>query len=365
VETFHFGNGVGFTIEPMQAYFPWTDFYHNTERVDHRFFDWGFQRDWFWNLLWGRLSYNPNTDARVWMKQFERRFGDKGARDVEEIVATSSQIVPLIFQAHCLGVDHRAMAPEYETGNGAFRWGEERVDLGIDEFLPVKALDSTAYSGVEEYVTEQLTGTLSGRHSPIEVSRRFKTLASRIFSAINRANTEVSPANKEYDCTRMDAEALADLGLYYSEKLLAAVQLGFFEQTKDWKHLKPAIAHARRAYDYWNDLATVTAIHYHPIVEELRMRTNDYTWGGRLPILKADIQTLQDKIYRLIQSNDHYTGPLRIGHTPIRRVKPGENITFTATLLYWKAGMKHAPRGRVWVGVRKPGEKQFREWELR
>jgi len=364
VETFHFGNGVGFTIEPMQAYFPWTDFYHNTARVNHHFFDWGFQRDWFWNVLWGRLSYNPNEDARVWMKEFERRFGPKGAKDVETIVATSSQVVPLIFQAHCLGVDHRAMAPEHEVGNGAFRWVEDRVDLGIDEFLPVKALDSTAYSGVQEYVTEQLSGNLSGRHSPIEVSRRFKSVASRIFAAIDRANMEINPANKEYECTRMDAEALADLGLYYSEKLLAAVELEFFEQTKDWGHLKPAIAHAQRAYDYWNDLAKVTAIHYRPIVEELRMRTNDYTWAGRLPILKADIQTILDKIYQLIESNDHYTGPLKIGHTPIARATPGEPLKITATLIYWKAGMKHAPRGNVWVYYRRPGEKKFAELKL-
>ena len=364
VETFHFGNGVGFTIEPMQAYFPWTDFYHNTARVNHHFFDWGFQRDWFWNLLWGRLSYNPNEDARVWMKEFERRFGPKGAKDVETIVATSSRVVPLIFQAHCLGVDHRAMAPEYETGNGAFRWGEDRVDLGIDQFLPVNALDSTAYSGVREYVAEQLSGNPSGRHSPIAVSMRFKSLANKIFATINRANTEVDPANKEYQCTRMDGEALADLGLYYSEKLLAAVDLEFYEQTKDWKTLKPAIAHAKRAYDYWNDLAKVTAVHYRPLVEELRMRTNDYTWAGRLPILKADIQTIQDKIYRRVQSNNFYTGPLKIGHTPILRAKPGEDLKITATLIYRKAGMRHAPKGKVWVFYKKPDESQFKKLQL-
>ncbi len=365
VETLHFGNGVGFTIEPMEAYFPWTDFYHNTERVDHHFFDWGFQRNWFWNLLWGRLSYNPHEDARVWMKAFERRFGKVGAQDVEDLVATSSKVIPLVYQAHCLGVDHRADAPEYEVGNGAFRWVETRVDLGIDGFLPVTALDSTAYSGVREFVTEQLSGKVSGRHSPLEVSRRLKRLANHIFTTIRKANTEVDLNNKEYECTRMDAEALADLALYYSEKFLAAVQLEYFKQTGDWGTLKPAIRHAQRAYDYWKDLAKITAIHYHPIVEELRMRTNDYTWAAQLPILKSDIQTLRDELYWLAQANANYKGPLKIGHLPVFRTKPGEVLRITASLKFWKGGLKHAPRGRVWVFFRRQGEKTYQQIELR
>ncbi len=364
VETFHLGRGVGFTIEPMQAYFPWKDYYHNTERVDHHFFDWGFQRDWFWNLLWGRLSYNPHADSLVWMKEFERRFGRAGAADVEDLVATSSKVIPIAYQAHCLGVDHRADAPEFEVGNNAFRWVEDRVDLGIDGFLPVKALDSTAYSGVDEYVSEQLSGNISGRHSPLDVARHLKTIASHIFATIDRANAEVAPENKEYECTRMDAEALADFALYYSEKFQAAVDLEFFKQTKDWGMLKPAILHAQRAYDYWNDLAKVTQIHYRPVVEELRMRTNDYTWGAQLPILKADILQLKQELYWLAQSNDHYRGPLKIGHTPIFRAKPGQDLDVTASLIFWKGGLKHAPRGRVWVFYRRSGDTKFKSLEL-
>jgi hypothetical protein len=365
VETLHFGRGVGFTIEPMQAYFPWTDFYHNTARVDHHFFDWGFQRDWFWNLLWGRLSYNPNLDTRVWMSEFERRFGRAGAADVEDLVATSSKVIPLAYQAHCLGVDHRSDAPEYEVGNNAFRWGENREDLGIDGFLPVKALDSTAYSGVREYVSEQLSGRVSGRHSPLAVARRLKAIASRIFATIQRTNMEVDPSNKEYDCTKMDAEALANFALYYSEKLQAAVDLEFFKQTKDWGTLKPAILHAQRAYDDWADLAQVTAIHYRPLVEELRMRTNDYTWQDQLPILKSDIQTLKGEIYWLAQSTATYAGPPKIGHTPIFRAEPGKSFPVTASLLFWKGGLRHAPRGHMWVFYRHAGEKSFQSLELR
>ncbi len=65
VRTFPFAGAASFSLEPIQAYYPWDIFYHNTSRVDHRFFTWGYQRDWLWNLLWGRLSYNPDEDASV------------------------------------------------------------------------------------------------------------------------------------------------------------------------------------------------------------------------------------------------------------------------------------------------------------
>ncbi len=363
VETFHFANGSGFTIEPMQAYFPQNDFFHNTTLVNHDYFHWGFQKDWLWNILWGRLSYNPNTDSRVWMDIAKKKFGAQAAKNVIEILSTSSKVIPLIMQTHCVGVDHRDMAPEFETGNGInydFKPFENGYDKGINGFINVAPMDSESYLSIREYVAYQVEGKYSGRHTPVEVSHQFMEIARHISDIIQATNPLIE-SNREYDCIRMDAEALAQLASYYSEKLLAAVNLETYYQTFDFSKIEPALAHAKNAYNYWQCLSNITEKHYKPFVEELRMRTNTYTWKSQLPYLQADIQTIEKTRNDLQHLLTNFEG-IKIGHAPVWKTDPNAKIEITATLLYHKTNLETQPLMQLFYRIQ--GQKDFQEQQM-
>lgn len=286
----------------MQAYFPMNDYMHDNSKIHHDYFKWGFQKDWFWNLLWGRLSYNPELNPRVWMYQFEKRFG-KAAEGVSNLFQKMSEVIPYIYQTHCVGVDHRSDAPEFETGNGIdnhYPVDDPRFDKGIDNFIKISALDSASYMSPAEYVDEYLSQNYTGRYTPIQISEKFKIMADQILKYIAAASKKsIEPGSKEYDCIKMDAEMLASLAMYYSEKFLAAVDLQFYRKAGDTEKLTSALEHMTSAYAHWESLAETGEKHYKPLLEELRMRTIAYRWKDQLPFLRADIETIKKEISNL------------------------------------------------------------------
>jgi len=298
VKTLPFANGKGFTIEPMQAYFPLDDYMHDNSNIHHDYFKWGFQKDWFWNLLWGRLSYNPDLNPQVWMYQFEKRFG-KASEDVSNLFQEMSKVIPYIYQTHCIGVDHRSDAPEFETGNGIdynYAIDDPKFDKGIDNFIKISALDSASYMSAAEYVNEYLSQNYTGRYTPVQISKKLKTMAANILEYISSASESIEPGKKEYECIKMDAEMLASLAMYYSEKFLVAVDLQFYRKTGDKEKLSSALDHVTSAFEHWRSLAETGERHYKPLLEELRMRTTAYRWKDQLPFLQADIETIKNEI---------------------------------------------------------------------
>ena len=105
-------------MEPMTAYFPQDNYFINVDELGEPWFRWAFERNWFWYMVWGRMAYDPDTPEDVWVDAFKERFGDAAGEHVYRATALSSKIIPLIYSYHCLGPDHRSMAPEFETGDG-------------------------------------------------------------------------------------------------------------------------------------------------------------------------------------------------------------------------------------------------------
>jgi len=317
--------GVGFTLEPMDAYYPHTDYFH-WPAVRHDYFRWIYQRDWFWNMLWGRLSYNPDCPSRVWVEAFERRFGDAGP-DVLEMTTWMSRIVPLIYSAHCLGPDHRDMAPELETGGA------------IDTFGSVQAFDDSVISSPAEYAQEVLERRPSGRMSPLEVATLLLARAQKSLAAAEIAQYRLrylpdsSPAYKEFDCLRMDAQALSHLAGYYAYKLRAAVELELFRRANHLPDLEAARAAAVQALNEWKALSDVTTRHYHPFVDTLRMHTTSFHWSKLTPEVEQDLRILDDMKAKFLQHAPAAGAPPLVGHVPLLRLEPGRALRVEATVL--------------------------------
>jgi len=357
VRTFPFAGAAGFSLEPMQAYYPWNDFYHNTARVDHAFFTWGYQRDWLWNLLWGRLSYNPNEAAQVWISEFVHRFG-KGGPEVFEVERWASKVVPLVYAYHCLGPDHRHDAPELETGNQAFGYHNVRVEGGLESFISVKPLDRSVYQSIEEYVSNQLANKSDGRHTPPEVASRLEYIAAKIDEHLARAVVNVERGEQEFDCIRLDALALRELALYYAEKIHAATDYGFFRRTADFRFLEQARQKLRQASNHWDELVHITSTHYRPFVDQLRMRTNEFTWALETPRIQADLRELEAAIVNLRHRVWTYVGPPQLGHVPVFRWRRGQAVPISFTALMHGIDEKHSPKKRhAWLFYRRSGER--------
>jgi hypothetical protein len=58
-------SALGYTVEPMSSYYPWTDFYTNTAGQPQTYWRWTWQRDWLWyELRRRRGGVHQQPDSR-------------------------------------------------------------------------------------------------------------------------------------------------------------------------------------------------------------------------------------------------------------------------------------------------------------
>lgn len=313
VRSFKFADAEGFTIEPYTAYYPWQDFFHNPE-IDHNFFKYDFERNYLWYKLWGRLSYNPELPEKIFFKELQKRF-KKEAVNVYSAINISSKIIPLIYSYNCLGLDHRHMAPEFETGGT------------IEEFTSLKPLDGNNMQSIKEYVRFYLgcSEFVNLRVTPLEISNMLEEFAKTSLSKIESAQS--LKGNKEYECIKMEIESLYNLANYYSNKIRGAVNLEFFKRTKNYKNLELARNYVNLAISYWEKLSEVGEKHYRPFIDTLRMKTTEFTWRKEGKKLEEDRLILER-----ITEEFFYKTENKIGHLPVIFAEPHKDINIEISI---------------------------------
>jgi hypothetical protein len=334
------GDGVGFSMEPMEAYLPAADYLHNNPKTNHSFYKWMVEREWIWHLVWGRAAYDPDVTDDVFVNEFVRHFGPQAGPLVFKALEESSKIVPFIYAYHNIGLDHQDFAPEFETGDHAAGarsrlWqGTRLVPYGgnSDDFLGVDTLDRTAMASPATYVDERLQGLVSGKMSPFAAANFLNEAAAageRQIAEAARFNPR-SPQN--FDCIRMDIEALAWLARYYRDRILSATHLEFYQRTSHHPELTLASDYLRRAAGDWDRLSEITEEHFGFVPEYIRMGVKDFHWRDEGRSLGVDLDQLDNLEAAFRQHPPQGPSIVTIGHVPPAKVAPGQALKLTATL---------------------------------
>ena len=108
-----------------------------------------------------------------------------------------------------------------------------------------------------------IEGGETAKIRPAENSRWFAQTAADINSQVAEAEKRIgSHRNKEFDSTITDLKILANLALFHSRRIPAAVSYRLFERTKDAKALDEAIAGERSAIEAWRQLVAAAGDFY-------------------------------------------------------------------------------------------------------
>ena len=316
-----FGGAIGFTLESLTTYYTQDPNRIFRKRSDADFLEYAYERYWAWYLTWGRLAYDPETSDDVFHHAFEQRFGAKSGEQVHDLLNLASRIVPLIYRHHCLGPDHRNMAPEFETGNNSSYRPWQTTVQNIDTFARVGVLDPKTHLSAVQFVDEYLAGRLDGKVTPLDAAARLDVMAEQCLARLEK--TQVKAAQKEWKLLARDVRALAHLARYYAAKDRAAVAMQFYDKTGDVSQVVAAREEVQRAKTHWRNLDAVTFEQYRPVLDRLRMDA-DFTWDKLMPDLEADLARV-DEVISAIERGD---GPTR-GHVPVRRAVPGKDLELT------------------------------------
>ncbi len=341
------GDGAGFTMEPMTAYYAPTDFFHKNPE-DWTYFRWDHQRNWFWYHVWGRLSYDPDTPEAVWLNMFSERFGPKAAKPVFDTVVSNSRVVPLIFSYRFMGPDHRDFAPEYENGMSLLNFLRNRpldnfylqsCDEFVDGWIQRHPRAQIFQSGrkVENYTFSERMDKkpfIGGRVGPFEFADMLDTYIRESENASLAARQILGSDSQEFNDIDIERRMISYLGGYYADKFRAATHWGLFRKTFALEHFRLAEEYTLKAHENWRRLANLGEKEYRGLLDTLRMKSTNFQWRDEIPKLAEDLEDLHDA-FGLWENfmKDHTGDNIALAHVPpYGTVAPNRPLDLYATL---------------------------------
>ncbi|MBL8841717.1 MAG: hypothetical protein JNL90_09350 [Planctomycetes bacterium] len=284
IEPMRIGTTCGYTVEPLNAYFPASPRYYLADRSAPPC-DWIHQRDELFLLEWGRLGYDPTTPDALFTQKLRERFG-AAAEPLDVAWRAASRVVPLALLAHAYGPDHRDHAPELEWGGPTRDWIEG------------EGLDTHAFLPIREEIALRTTGGSDGRISALRVAAELDALAATLAAERPRlaAATVADPAG---------AARLVELRHVLAQQESLARYHAGRQRSAWWSALAnaaPATPSAREraaaamesALAAWRELAdSPSGRWYAPFTDRLRMHTHAFHWRDELPKVEREAQALR------------------------------------------------------------------------
>ena len=208
----------------------------------YRYYDYEFQRYWYFFKLYGRLAYNPTTPTEELNHDFAVRFGKDAAPFVQQGLQRASQILPEIT-AYCLPADH------YPTTRG---WPERQRQGDLPEYVEATPSDTQQFESLKDAAEDILLGRTSPKMTPQQTSAWFARASSDVKRLVGEAEKSAGPhPGKEFASTIVDLKILSDLADYHSHRVMAGLSYALFEKSHDLNALDDAIRYESDATEAW------------------------------------------------------------------------------------------------------------------
>jgi hypothetical protein len=315
----------------------------------HRYYDYEFERYWHFFQVFGRVGYNTNTPPEVWQREFEQRFGPEAAPFVEKGLHEASWVLPRIV-ASCY---------PYSAFPMTRGWAEKQRLGDLPAYAKAEGSDIQQFASFDEEAKMLIEGGETARTRPGENSRWFAQKAADIDGQVAEAEQRIgSHRNREFDSTITDLKILANLALFHSRRIPAAVNYRLFERTKDPRAFDEAIAEERSAVEAWRQLVAAAGDCY---ADDLMMGVRGASlcghWKDELTALETSLVALERQRremqaihaartaprYRPFAATGDNAAPVVV-HRPVTTAPVGQPLTITAEV--------NAPSGVKWVRLR-------------
>ena len=215
-------------------------------------------KHWFYFLLFGRLAYDPELSTDTIRRIVAQKFPIPKADDFFDGWASVSKIIPLVNQFHWQGADFQWYPEACLSAPGRKdSYGYHTVRT----FIKVTPQPGTAILSIPAYVNNLLSGAAMTGTTPIEVANSLKACAD---DGLRKINGIDPGTNKELRLTLGDIKAVANLGYYYSEKILGATDLALFEKTGKISYKDTSLQHLQQAAADWDKYAAIISSQYTP-----------------------------------------------------------------------------------------------------
>jgi len=299
--------------------------------------------------VWGRLLYNPDTEPEVWRRDLRKPF-QAAAGAVENALANSSRILPIITTAHGASAGNNTYWPEVYTNQPIVdpaRRHPYSDSPAPKVFGNVSPLDPQLFSRINDFAAELLKGERSGKYSPVEVAQWLEDLSDTSMKYLTQAEAQTPSKNDPaFRRLAIDVSIQCGLGRFFAAKFRSGVLYGIYEGSGDRIALQESLKAYQRARSIWAQLAERGKVYVSDLTvgEHPHLRGH---WLDRLPAMDADIadmgkklegakpveprqQRVQAAVVEILGRPQRNSVALR--HTPPGRFRPGQLLEIELSL---------------------------------
>ncbi len=212
------------------------------------------KKQWYSFMMWGRLSYDPDLPNALFERTLAARFPGIPAAKLFEACAAASKVFPQTTRFFWRELDFMWF-PEACIQNKGF--------FTVKDFALGATMPESGILNLRQWRTRLAAGAKIDGITPPQVAETLKDNAKRALTLV----AELRPGqgdNMELGLMLGDCQAMAHLGNYYGEKILAACDLAQFDQSGRAEQQASAVAHLQAALDHWKKYAAMASSQYKP-----------------------------------------------------------------------------------------------------
>ncbi|MDX1639849.1 MAG: hypothetical protein R3281_17950, partial [Balneolaceae bacterium] len=187
----------------------------------------GFQRQWMFYKMWGRLLYDSQTPDRVFVNALKERFtlGGEEAQTLFDTYRLASQ-VPLRIASFHRGTYDLSLYSEGFLGPYPSDQPDNTVFIGINEFINNETLDPD-FMAIPDFVAKTTAGEPipDDLVTPLELARLSEEDSREALNRVERLRGSVDEYSGSLPLELDDMATWGYLGLYLADKIRAGVAL--------------------------------------------------------------------------------------------------------------------------------------------
>jgi hypothetical protein len=289
-------NYVGGYFIGSEGYIPALDFSHTN--LSHQTWQYGFEKQWLFYKLWGRLLYDPETPNAIFEKEFIERYPSVSGSELLKAYTIASRMPLRLASFHAGTWDYTLysegfLAPRKSRGY----FDEISAFISIDEFINHQTLDSTLLS-IPDFVQKILNEkNIDKKHiSPLQLAAESNQDGMETLTIIRNLEKNSGTFPGALECELLDLKTWAYLSLYFAEKLYAGIALETFRHTGNLGQQLKAIRHLEFAAGHWERIIENTEIHYQAFPH---VSGEIFSWKNYWKQVLRDIEIAKNSVIRL------------------------------------------------------------------
>ena len=269
-----------------ECYIPAKDYFSKVKDISR---DYAFERQWMFYKTWGRLLYNPSTPDDLFINALEKKYGD--GESLFKAYNAAGNVPLLIASFWDLAWDFTL----YSEGLYAFNGETGRAEfISVDRLMKHSTLD-TAIINIDDYTNILVKESVIPKNkiTPLEFAEDLEMYSKEALSYIE--TTETDDLTLRYELA--DIKIWANLGLYFSEKVRAAVVLSIYEKTREEEQKDEAIQHLENGLSYWEKIVEISEYFYKemPLVHLNQLEDKYFHWAKLIDEVKKDIELAKER----------------------------------------------------------------------